>query len=94
MEPPRMGQTQFDAPRMEPIQPRMGTRRGFRFKPPQRFEPIRNEPYREHFRFEQPYDQRAEFRNEPPRNEQTSSKQEKQVWLPEQRQAKLWKKLL
>jgi hypothetical protein len=41
----------------------------FRFKPPQRFGPIRNEPYREQFRFEQPYDQRAKFRNEPPRNE-------------------------
>ena len=42
---------------------------GFRFEPPQRFGPIRNEPCREQFRFEQPYDQRGEFRNELPRNE-------------------------
>jgi hypothetical protein len=42
---------------------------GFRFQQPQKFGPIRNEPYREQFRFEQPYDQRGEFRNEPPCNE-------------------------
>uniref|UniRef100_A0A2N9HZ58 Uncharacterized protein n=1 Tax=Fagus sylvatica TaxID=28930 RepID=A0A2N9HZ58_FAGSY len=51
MEPPRMGQPQFEPPRMEPIQPRMGQPEGgFRFEPPQRFELIRNEPYREQFR--------------------------------------------
>jgi hypothetical protein len=61
-----MGQPQFGFPRMEPFQHGIGqpeTR--FRVEPPQRCGPIRNEPYREQFRFEQPY----EFRNEPPRNE-------------------------
>ena len=65
-----MGQPQFKPPRMEPFQPRMDQPEvRFRFKPPQRFEPIRNEPYREQFSFEQPYDQGAKFRNEPQRNE-------------------------
>jgi hypothetical protein len=61
-----MGQPQFGFPRMEPFQHGIGQpETGFRVEPPQRCGPIRNEPYREQFRFEQPY----EFRNEPPRNE-------------------------
>uniref|UniRef100_A0A2N9EV97 Uncharacterized protein n=1 Tax=Fagus sylvatica TaxID=28930 RepID=A0A2N9EV97_FAGSY len=77
MEPPRVEPPRFEQPRMEPprVEPprfkqsRMEQPRqpetGFRVEPPQRCGPIRNEPYREQFRFEQPY----EFRNEPPRNE-------------------------
>jgi hypothetical protein len=76
MKPPRMGQPQFGHPRMEPFQQRMGQpEAGFRFEPPQRFGPIRNEPYREQFRFEQPYVQRGEFRNELPHNEPYRSPQ-------------------
>ena len=52
MEPPCFGQPQFEHPRMEPFQQRIGQpEAGFRFKQPQRFGPIRNEPYREQFRF-------------------------------------------
>jgi hypothetical protein len=70
MEPPCFGQPQFEHPRMEPLQQRIGQpEAGFRFEQPQKFGPIRKEPYKEQFRFEQPYDQRGEFRNEPPRNE-------------------------
>jgi hypothetical protein len=70
MEPPRVGQPQFELPRVEPLRPRMDQPEvGFRLEPPQRFGPVRNEPHRKPFRFEQPYDPRAEFRNESPRNE-------------------------
>ena len=42
----------------------------FRYEPPQRVEPIRNEPHREPFRFDQPNKPRVEHvRNEHPRNE-------------------------
>jgi hypothetical protein len=62
MEPPWIGQPQFGFPRAEPFQPGIGQPEvGFRVEPPQRFGPIRDEPYREQVRFEQPY----EFRNEP-----------------------------
>jgi hypothetical protein len=48
MESPRMGQPQFGFPRMEPFQQGIGQlEAGFRFEPPQRFGPIRNEPYKE-----------------------------------------------
>jgi hypothetical protein len=51
---------------MEPFQQGIGQpETGYRFEPPQRFGPIRNEPCKEQFRFEQPY----EFRNKPPCNE-------------------------
>ena len=51
---------------MEPFQLGMGQPEvRFRVEPPQRFGPIRDEPYRKQVRFEQPY----EFRNEPSRNE-------------------------
>jgi hypothetical protein len=66
MEPPWMGQPQFGFPRAEPFQGQPEV--GFRVEPLQRFGPIRDEPYTEQVRFEQPY----EFRNEPyvpPRNE-------------------------
>ena len=66
MELPWIGQPQFGFSRAKPFQPRIGQPEvGFRVEPPQRFGPIRDEPYREQVRFEQPY----EFRNEPPRNE-------------------------
>jgi hypothetical protein len=66
LEPPWIGQPQFEFPRVEPFQLGMGQPEvGFRVEPPQRFGPIKDEPYREQVRFEQPY----EFRNEPPRNE-------------------------
>ena len=54
IEPPWMGPPQFGFPRVEPFQGQPKVR--FRIELPQRFE-----PYREQFRFEQPY----EFRNEP-----------------------------
>ena len=42
----------------------------FRYEPPQRVEPIRNEPHREPFRFDKPNEPRVEHvRNEHPRNE-------------------------
>jgi hypothetical protein len=66
MEPPWMGQPQFGFPRAEPFQGQPEV--GFKVEPLQRFGPIRDEPYTEQVRFEQPY----EFRNEPyvpPRNE-------------------------
>uniref|UniRef100_A0A2N9GH53 Reverse transcriptase domain-containing protein n=1 Tax=Fagus sylvatica TaxID=28930 RepID=A0A2N9GH53_FAGSY len=48
MEPPWIGQPQFGFPRAEPFQPRIGQPEvGFRVEPPQRFGPIRDEPYRE-----------------------------------------------
>ena len=62
VELPRVDPPHFEQPRME--QPEVG----FRFEPPQRLGPVRNEPHREPFRFEQPYEPRAEFRNEYPRN--------------------------
>uniref|UniRef100_A0A2N9I538 Uncharacterized protein n=1 Tax=Fagus sylvatica TaxID=28930 RepID=A0A2N9I538_FAGSY len=48
MEPPWIGQPQFGFSRAEPFQPRIGQPEvGFRVEPPQRFGPIRDEPYRE-----------------------------------------------
>jgi hypothetical protein len=62
MESPWIGQPQFGFPRVEPFQPGIGQLEvGFRAELPQKFGPIRDEPYREQVRFEQPY----EFRNEP-----------------------------
>jgi hypothetical protein len=62
MEPPWIGQPQFGFPRAEPFQPGIGQPEvGFRVEPLQRFGPIRDEPYKEQVRFEQPY----KFRNEP-----------------------------
>ena len=50
MEPPKIGQPQFGFPRMEPFQQGIGQpKTGFRFEPPQRFGPIRNEPRKEQF---------------------------------------------
>ena len=68
MEPPKVDPPRFEQPRVE--NPRMEQLEvGFRFEPPQKVGPIRNEPQREPFRFDQPYEPRVEFRNEYSRNE-------------------------
>jgi hypothetical protein len=63
MDPPHFEQPRVENPRMEQLEV------GFRFEPPQRVGPVRNEPHMEPFRFDQPYEPRGEFRNEYPCNE-------------------------